>query len=123
MKASQIYTTKEKSWGILMILALLWLTVSLPIVNHAREQLAKQSLITIPLNDSPVESCEDNPLSNSVEEKSSASSSILEEYLHHAHEGFIPDNPYLSHIDPNSYDEYIAFHGKLLPPPPESLLS
>jgi hypothetical protein len=123
MKASEIYTTKEKSWGILMILALLWLTVSLPIVNDAREQLAKQSLTTIPLDDSPIESCEDtNPLSNSVEEKS-GSSSILEEYLHHAHEGLTPGSPYLSHIDPNSYDVYIAFHGELLSPPPESLLS
>jgi hypothetical protein len=103
MKASEIYTTKDKFWGILMILALLWLTISLPIVNDAREQLAKQTLITVPLDDSPLESCEDNPLSNSVEEKSTSSSSILEEYLHHPHEGFTPDNPYLSHIDPNSY--------------------
>ena len=123
MKASAIYTTKEKFWGIFMILALLWLTISLPIVDKAREQMAKQySSSTLPAEDNPVENNEDNPLSNSLEEKS-GNASILEEYLHHSHEAFSPANPYLSHIDPNSYDLYIAFHGELLSPPPESLLS
>ena len=124
MKASEIYSTKEKFWGVLMILALLWLTICLPIVNDAREQIAKQTASTVPLDDNPVENCEDsNPLSNSVEEKSSGNSSILEEYLHHALEDLAPDDPELSHIDLHSYDTYIAFHGELLSPPPESLLS
>jgi hypothetical protein len=124
MKASEIYSLKEKFWGVLMILALLWLTICLPIVNDAREKIAKQFATAIPLNDIPVENTEDsNPLSNSVEEKSSGNSSILEEYLHHALESLAPGDPLLSHIDLHSYDTYIAFHGELLSPPPESLRS
>ena len=124
MKATEIYSTGQKSWGILMILALLWLTVSLPFVMDAREKLAKQYATSIPLDDKPVENTEEsNPLSNSVEEKAAGNSSILEEYLHHAHEGLTPDNPQLSHIDKHSCDLYLAFHGELLSPPPESVLS
>lgn len=107
-----------------MILALLWLTVCLPIVNDARQQFARQWATEVPLDNNEVENCEEsNPLSNSVEEKASGNSSILEEYLHHALEGFAPADPQLSHIDPHSYDTYIAFHGELLSPPPESLPS
>src|SRR6186997_3422124 len=91
MKASEIYSAKEKLWGMLMILALLWLTVSLPFVNDAREKLAKQTSLAIPLDDTPSENSEEsNPLTNSIEEKSSANSSILEEFLHHSHDGVMP---------------------------------
>ena len=125
MKANQLYSTREKAWGILMIFALLWLTISLPFVMEAKENLAIQSLISIPLNDMPVENCEDttNPLSNSVEEKAPGNASILEEYLHHTHVLLHAYNPELSHIDKHSSDLYCAFHGELLSPPPESLLS
>jgi len=123
MKRSAIYTAKEKFWGIFMILALLWLTVSLPVVDNARDQLAGQtSSATVPTDDNPVEESEDNPLSNSVEEKC-GNTSLLEEYIHHSHEPLASCNLQLSHIDSNSYDLYIAFHGELLSPPPESLLS
>ena len=107
-----------------MILALLWLTVSLPFITDAREKSAKQFAIAVSLDDNPVENAEEsNPLSNSVEEKAPGNSSILEEYLHHSHEGLTPENPELSHIDKHSCDLYLAFHGELLSPPPESLLS
>lgn len=107
-----------------MIFALLWLTVSLPFIMDAREKMANQYATAVPPDDNPVENSEEsNPLSNSVEEKAPGNSSILEEYLHHAHEGLRPDNPQLSHIDKHSCDLYLAFHGELLSPPPESLLS
>lgn len=109
-----------------MFLALLWLTISLPFVYDAQQLIAKQSAITtvITLDDNPVECSEDaNPLSSSVEEKAGSNSSILEEYLHHDDEGVSSEDPQLSHIDNRSYDLYLAFHGELLSPPPESLLS
>jgi hypothetical protein len=125
MKAKQLYSTRDKAWGILMIFALLWLTISLPFVMEAKEKLSQQTLLSIPLHDMPVENCEDtaNPLSNSVEEKAPGNASILEEYIHHTHEMLHADNPGLSHIDKHSSDLYCAFHGELLSPPPESLLS
>ena len=108
-----------------MILALLWLTVSLPFVYNAQQLLSGQTSITaISLEDNPVEGSEDaNPLAGSVEEKAPAGASVLEEYLHHHDEAFSVENPQLSHLDNRSYDLYLAFHGELLSPPPESLLS
>ena len=124
MKAQEIYTIKQKIWGVIMFLSLLWLTISLPFVYDAQQKLAKLSAIEIPLDNNPVENSEDsNPLTNSVEEKTAGNSNILEEYIHHAHEGFTLDNPILSHIDQHSTDLYHAYHGELLYPPPESLLS
>jgi hypothetical protein len=107
-----------------MFLALLWLTVSLPYVYNAQQLIAKQTTVAIPLNDYPAENSEDsNPLTNSVEEKAPCNSSILEEYLHHHNEMIGIENPKLSHIDSRSDDLYVTFHGELLSPPPESLLS
>lgn len=124
MRASEIYTIRQKVWGILMFLTLLWLTVSLPFVYDAQQKLAKISTMATPVNDNPVENGEDaNPLSSSVEEKVPSNTSILEEYLHHDDESFFSQNPGLSHIDKHSSDLYLAFHGELLSPPPESLLS
>ena len=124
MKAQEIYTIKQKIWGVIMFLSLLWLTISLPFVYDAQQKLAKLSAIEIPLDNNPVENSEEsNPLTNSVEEKTAGNSNILEEYIHHAHEGFTLDDPILSHIDQHSTDLYHAYHGELLSPPPESLLS
>lgn len=112
-------------WGFLMVLALLWLTVSLPFVNDARQLLSgEKSLVVASLEDNPVEGSEEaNPIAGSVEEKAPSNASVLEEYLHHYDEAFSMDNPQLSHLDNRSYDLYIAFHGELLSPPPEALLS
>lgn len=108
-----------------MVLALLWLTVSLPFVYDAQQLLADEtSAVAISLDDNPVEGGEDaNPIAGSVEEKAPSNASVLEEYLHHNDEAFSLDNPRLSHLDNRSYDLYIAFHGELLSPPPESLRS
>ncbi|MBL7700149.1 MAG: hypothetical protein JNK79_18425 [Chitinophagaceae bacterium] len=124
MRRPEIYSTKQKAWGILMFLALLWLTVSLPYVYNAKQLIAKQSVEVAMPEENPVETAEDttNPLSSSVEEKVPSNSSILEEYLHHNDEGFSANNPRLSHIDHRTYN-LLVFHGELLSPPPESLLS
>ena len=120
MKVSAVYTVSQKVCSVVMILALLWLTVSLPFVTDARELLAQQTSTPMPADEQPVENTEDaNSLANSVEEKVPSNSSVLEEYLHHHHEQLTPDNPRLSHIDKQSSDLYAAFHGELLSPPPE----
>ncbi len=124
MRVSELYTIRQKAWGVLMFLTLLWLTVSLPFVYDAQQKLAKISMMATPVDDNPVENSEDaNPLSSSVEEKVPSNTSILEEYLHQDDESFFSQNPGLSHIDKHSSDLYLAFHGELLSPPPELLLA
>ena len=124
MKAPVFYTIFQKACSVVMILALLWLTVSLPYVTDARALIAEQTSTAIPAVEQPVENTEEaNSLANSVEEKVPSNSSVLEEYLHHHNEELTPDNPRLSHIDKHSSDLYAAFHGELLSPPPESFLA
>jgi hypothetical protein len=106
---------------IFMMLALLWLTVSLPFLYAGQQELIKQGLTVN--GESPVsESDEDStsPFGNSTEEKVPASTSFSEEYLH----DYCTADHFFS-FDPKYYkfedeDAYHAFHGELLVPPPNA---
>lgn len=108
---------------IFMMVALLWLTISLPFLYAAQQELKKQGLTVT--SESPVsENDEDstNPFGNSTEEKvpGNNNTSFSEEYLH---DHYIADHFFSS--DPKYYrfedeDAYHAFHGELLVPPPNA---
>ena len=97
-----------------MIMALLWLTVSLPYVYKA-QQIQKQI--------SKEKSTDDNnPLSNTVEEKNESGVNTLNEYLH---ETTVLQQPVLilpSGFKCNPTDLYFAYHPELLSPPPEGFV-
>ncbi len=102
---------------VFMTVALLWLTVSLPVVYAAQKQFAELSRMAHEL---PASADEDvNPFgNNTTEEKTPNSISLSEEYLHHHHKDdlfFLLTS--LSHNSENA-GTYIAFHGELLVPPP-----
>ena len=97
-----------------MMLALLWLTISIPFIYQAQ-----QKQIAIALNHSP-DSKQDgnsNPFSNTTEEK--APVQVSEEYLHAEQE-----HSYtwitIRHYNNPRVDIYIAYHGELISPPPEA---
>ena len=103
--------------ALLMILTLLWLTVSISFVyasmdNAGQDQAATSSLPA----DNEEESA--NPFGNNTEEKNPGSTSFSEEFLHHSESG--------SHfiLSANAFGAgenaslYVAFHGELLVPPP-----
>jgi hypothetical protein len=104
-----------------MIVALLWLTVSLPVVYSSQQDVAKQNKmidVTSPIQTGEEESS--NPLGNSTEEKTpNGGNSFSEEYLHdhHTTEYFIiVASRSHNHFDA---DTYLAYHGELDVPPPD----
>lgn len=117
MKTTALYTVFQRASAVLMILALVWLTVSLPVVSECMKGIANEEMTNSPLNGPEDETS--NPLSGATEEKApTPSSNVSEEYLHEHHK---TDPFFLSaaqiHMLENA-GTYTAFHGELLVPPP-----
>lgn len=115
-----LYTIKHKVSSLFMLMALLWLTVSIPFVYSFQQKMAIEKIATaqsaVDDNDSS-----DNPLNNTTEEKNGNSLNTLsEEYLHHAHEEFNHIAEIIAHLHHAHESTYIAFHGELLCPPPNA---
>ena len=104
--------------AVLMILALLWLTISAPFVTAAHQQMAKMEKVAD--NSNPLAGTEEeagNPFGNNTEEKA-PSTSFSEEYIHDhhiTHHFFSLASQFHKCEDAGTY---IAFHGELLVPPP-----
>lgn len=103
-----------------MMISLLWLTVSAPFVYTGQKEVAKHQV----KNSNPPLSENDqgnsNPFGNSTEEKTPGSNSFSEELLHDHH---VTDHFFSSGSQYHKYDDaddYIAFHGELLVPPPNA---
>ena len=113
------YSVFQLGSSLFMILALLWLTISIPFVYASQQEMAKANNAQ---NISPLCGTEEettNPLGNTTEEKSpNSGNSISEEYLHdhHASDHFFSINT-LYHKGENA-DDYTAFHGEVQVPPP-----
>ncbi|MGN6294407.1 MAG: hypothetical protein ACTHMV_16785 [Chitinophagaceae bacterium] len=121
-KGYTIYQFKQQLISILMLVTLLWLTVSTPFVYESQSQLAKQQAL---LSQSSHHDANDDeqtctPLgSNTTEEKTHGSiNSLSEEYLHLDSELFHLAELSLNHTRYHTASEYVAFHGELLCPPP-----
>lgn len=114
------YHFKHKLSSVLMIIALLWLTISIPFVYAA--QSSGQDLLTLQCEDH-AEDGSSNPLTNTNEEKTESGVNSLSEYLHEAHSlehGFIILTKFEKcHAD----DLYFAFHPELISPPPDAALA
>jgi hypothetical protein len=117
MTKTPAYNLVQKISAALMILALGWLTVSAPLVYEAQQEYAKQE------TGKSAEKDDGGPFSNTTEEKSPSSINMSEEYLHGLHDHFYKSDGKLSHQNRHSYDVYVAFHGELISPPPDSFLS
>lgn len=124
---------KKATWSIrhiissvVMILSLIWLTISLPYVYAAQQKLALNKITNakeakgIPGDESNQDG--NNPFANTTEEKVATNVNLTEEYLHHQEEPLPISTDKLSHSHHHSYDVYIAFYGELLSPPPDSFL-
>ncbi len=103
--------------ALLMILTLLWLTVSISFVyasmdNAGQDQAATSSLPA----DNEEESA--NPFGSNTEEKNPGSSSFSEEFLHHSESGSHFISSVIAFGSGENASLYVAFHGELLVPPP-----
>ncbi len=122
MKKKKTYKPFQASSAIFMMLALLWLTISIPFVYECQQKQAEQQgkiSVTSLLTDSSEEE-DANPFGNTTEEKNSNSSnSFSEEYLHDHHlDQYFFSTTSQYHKCENA-DAYIAYHGKLDVPPPD----
>ncbi|MGZ5189849.1 MAG: hypothetical protein ACXWCZ_02455 [Flavisolibacter sp.] len=121
MRIKKTYSPFQLASSVFMMVALLWLTISLPVVYSCQQDLAKYNHVA-DVN-SPIQTSDEeaaNPFGNSTEEKTpNGGSSFSEEYLHNHHNTdyfFIVASQLHSHFDA---DTYLAYHGELDVPPPD----
>ena len=118
----KIYSFFQLFSAVVFIVALAWLTVSLPFVYNAQQELAKHHKMekaTSLLTDNEEETT--NLPGNNTEEKTPGNNTFSEEFIHDNHIAthfLIQVSQY--HKSENS-ETYIAFHGELLVPPPNQL--
>ncbi|MBL7700902.1 MAG: hypothetical protein JNM14_01520 [Ferruginibacter sp.] len=120
-KNRKIYSVTQLASAVVMVLALLWLTVSTPFVYEVQQELAKQQKMekaSSPLNGTEEESS--NPFGNNAEEKAPNSTSLSEEYIHSNHRTYFFFSVATQYHKCENADTYIAFHGELLVPPPNA---
>jgi predicted PurR-regulated permease PerM len=117
MKRTTHISIRHKISGIIMMLALAWLTVSIPFV-YAAQQLTSQKIETTGKHSSSNDA-ENNPFANTTEEKTPSGPNILSEYLHDTHSAYQQIAAQLMHIHHIQVATYTAFHGELTVPPPK----
>jgi hypothetical protein len=117
------YSLNKLAACIIMMLSLLWLTVSTPFIYEAQKELEKQRHINIQAEDMQEGSEECNPFGNNTEEKTESGSTTLSEYLQYIDELSHMTGTSHKHDCAHSFAVYVAFHGELLSPPPNSILS
>lgn len=105
-----------------MLLTLFWLTLSIPFVFKAQQQITKEKIAASQDPSVNDEEPVGNPLTNTNEEKSSNSFNTLsEEYLHHhTSDELNYSKEITNHLHHAKEPTYIAFHGEMLCPPPNA---
>lgn len=108
------------------MLALLWMTVSLPVVSFGRQQAAvSAACVTDHTESGDAASTEEDesraPFGNSEEKAPSPGANTLtEEYLSHDIHDFHLLGIFLSHHPAPEMTEYLGYDGELLCPPPNA---
>jgi hypothetical protein len=111
------FTIAHKIGSLLLMLALLWLSVSTPYVYRFQQKVKaeKQAQTNAPDEDS------EGSLNNNInEEKSESGPNTLQEYLH---EPLHLEHPSLAQVNEYGHFEQkasIAYHPELISPPPEA---
>lgn len=115
MNKKRVYTKINLLSAVLMLMALVWLTVSTPFVYESQQikkELAKQQM--------DVTDEDYNPFSSTTEEKSENNVTALSEYLHDLHMAEHPSTIVVKYYKCHPSDLYFAFHPELLSPPPKA---
>jgi hypothetical protein len=94
-----------------MIMTLLWLTVSTPFV-YAGQQVQKEN--------SSKQTGDNNPFSNTTEEKSESGVTTLSEYLHECLHIENFSSLVIKFYRAHRSDPYFDFYPELISPPPEA---
>ena len=117
------YNSIQLASAVLMILLLMWLTISTPFVLASQQEIAKTSKASStqsPLNGGSEEE-NANPFGNSTEEKVPKNiASFSEEFLHDQHKSDYFFSLAREYHKTKNAGTYTAFHGELLVPPPNA---
>jgi hypothetical protein len=106
------YSLAQIGSSVFMILALIWLTVSIPFVYEAAQSAKVETQSGV---------CDEtNPFSNTTEEKNESSVNTLSEYLHDLHLSESGFTVVAKYYKCHPSDLYFEFHPELLSPPPEA---
>ena len=116
-KRQNIFNWKHMASVVVMLLALAWLTVSLPYVNEAQMKY-KQTSQQKEKDASGQE--KDDPFSNTTEEKNESGGNTLAEYLHDMHLFEHHFTLLKTYYKCHPSDLYLAYHPELVIPPPEA---
>jgi len=118
----KLYSTWQKVSALLMMLALVWLTVSLPFTYASQQDLASKDGIEKNQTTYPTtEEESSNPFSGTEEKApNSGSSQVSEEYLHDHHKSEYFFSIISTFHKLENAGTYVAFHGELLVPPPNA---
>jgi hypothetical protein len=121
-KKQSSVSMKLKASSALMLVTLIWLTMSIPFVYNAQQEISKDKIAFSHNHSSTDDESSDNPLTNTTEEKCTNSfNSLSEEYLHHhIDDDFNCSDKNISNYHHGHESTYIAFHGELLCPPPNA---
>src|SRR5688572_22322877 len=116
-KPKGIFNLANKVSSIFMLLALAWLTISLPFVFedqlNLKELTSKADIIPSPEEDT-------NPLTGTTEEKTEGGVNNLSEYLHDLHLVAQHSSLIIKFYKCHPSDLYFEFHPELISPPPEA---
>jgi hypothetical protein len=115
-KRKKIFSLGHIASSVLMLVALAWLTISLPYVySFQKEQ--KEVGQSFQLEADGEEEC--NPYSNTTEEKTAGGVNTLSEYLHELHTTHQHVTNLKTYYKCRPSELYFAFHPELISPPPE----
>ncbi|PZR23249.1 MAG: hypothetical protein DI535_24500 [Citrobacter freundii] len=123
-KGTATYQLRHHLISLLMLVTLLWLTISTPFVVSAqlKAETQKTALISAASSDQHDDADDEQSctaLGGTTEEKTSNGFNTLsEEYLHTDSELFHLAELFLNHTRTHTFAEYVAFHGEMLCPPP-----
>ena len=125
MKLNGYEKILSKLSSLLMLVTLAWLTISTPFVYDFQQKLKQIKLADI--SPGSVGNVDDKDgintmMPNPTEEKTETNSNNFSEYLHH--HDYVDDynTAGIKYLISLSSELYIAFHGELLSPPPDSLV-
>lgn len=124
-KAIATYQLRHYIASITMLLMMLWLTVSTPFVFASQLKAEHKHALSAATSQNDDAAADDEqactPLGGTEEKTSNGVSSMSEEYLHMDSELFHLAELSLIHTPQHTVSEYVAFHGELLCPPPNTL--
>jgi len=111
-RKKKTYNFLQRASAFIMVLTLLWLTVSLPFVYDSQQQVKSANLLGTNEEEGG------NACGNTTEEKKPSANSVSEEYLHNhdVDDHFI--SPIVQFHKCENADVYTAFHGEVHVPPP-----